>query len=372
MKNDENKADLEQTAASAAGQRVRTGQGAEPVATWSGDGAARRLVLRNGLFEVEIWPEKGGAITRYEHRATGIDVIWRNPYGHPPRLRPLDQPMAGGSDLYDVMDGSWYVSLPNGFFAGSYFGAPLGTHGELRSLPWEVVGLEVETDAVRVHLVGRSVRTPLAYHRKLTVRRDDPRMHWEERIHNRSSLRLPVAWLQHPTFGGPLVDGARLLVPAETVRVFAADDPDALQLESGYSGAWPWVPERADGTLRDCSVVPAAGSGGDHSVQLTHLSEGWGCVWNEARNLGFALEWDAERFPYAWSWNSAGGIPTYPLWGEGHILTLQPSTSPVGRFDDLVAGNEVLFVDGGESIATTLTTAFVSRESDARIDRYST
>jgi len=36
----------------------------------------------------------------------------------PPRGRLVDQPVGNGSDLYDVMDGSWYVSLPNGFFAG--------------------------------------------------------------------------------------------------------------------------------------------------------------------------------------------------------------------------------------------------------------
>lgn len=339
------------------------------MASWSGEGPARRLTLSNGHYEVELWPEKGGAITRYVHCPSGIDIIWRNPYGHPPRLRPLDQPMAGGSDLYDVMDGSWYVSLPNGFFAGSYLGAPLGTHGELRSLPWEVVTLEVTAEEARVHLVGRSVRTPLCYHRHLTVRRDDPRLHWQEGVENRSALRLPVAWLQHPTFGGPLVDGARLLVPAETVQVFAADDPTALQLESGYRGSWPWVPERESGQLRDCSVVPPAGTGTDHSVQLTDLREGWGCVWNEARNLGFAMEWDAQRFPYAWSWNSAGGIRTYPLWGEGHILTLQPSTSPVGRFDDLVAAGDVLFLGPGEQVDTTMTTAFVSRETEPRIDR---
>jgi hypothetical protein len=78
----------------------------------------------------------GGAIVAIVDRATGIDIMWRNPYGQPARSRVLDQPMRGGSDLYDVMDGSWYVSLPQGFFAGDYFGAPIGTHGELRSLPW--------------------------------------------------------------------------------------------------------------------------------------------------------------------------------------------------------------------------------------------
>jgi hypothetical protein len=268
--------------------------------------------------------------------------------------------VAAGSDLFDVMDGSWYVSLPAGFFPTDYFGAPIGTHGELRALPWDVESIEAGRDVLAVTLVGRSVRTPLVYRRNLTVGRTDALLRWTETVENRSHTTLPVAWLQHPTFGGPLLDGARLITPARTVRVFKADNPRALQLRAGYSGKWPFVPERVGGAMRDCSVVPPAGSGKDHSVQLTDFEAGWGCIWNERRRLGFAMEWELDKFPYAWSWNSAGGIPHYPLWGEGHIITLQPSTSPVGRFADLVKSGELLQVPGGGSISTTMNTGFVS------------
>jgi hypothetical protein len=111
-----------------------------------------------------------------------------------------------------------------------------------------------------------------------------------------------------------------LVTPARTVRVWQADDPTALQLRSGYVGAWPHVPEREGGKMRDCSVVPPAGSGHDHSVQLTDFAAGRGCIWNERQRLGFALEWDLATFPYAWSWNCSGGVRRYPLWGQGHII----------------------------------------------------
>jgi hypothetical protein len=258
------------------------------------------------------------------------------------------------------MDASWYASLPAGFFPTDYFGAPVGTHGELRALPWDVENIASRRDELAVTLVGRSVRTPLAYRRTLTVRRNDPLLRWTETVENRSATALPVAWLQHPTFGGPLLDGARLITPARTVRVFKADNPKALQLRAGYSGRWPFVPERVGGAMRDCSIVPPAGSGKDHSVQLTDFEAGWGCIWNARRGLGFAMEWELDKFPYAWSWNSAGGIPHYPLWGEGHIITLQPSTSPVARFADLVKSGELLTVPARGAVSTTLTTGFVS------------
>jgi hypothetical protein len=144
------------------------------------------------------------------------------------------------------------------------------------------------------------------------------------------------------------------------VQVFKAGNPKALQLRAGYSGKWPFVPERVGGAMRDCSVVAPAGSGKDHSVQLTDFDAGWGCIWNERRRLGFAMEWELDKFPYAWSWNSSGGIPHYPLWGEGHIITLQPSTSPVGHFADVVKSGELLHVPAGGSISTTMSTGFVS------------
>jgi hypothetical protein len=317
------------------------------------------LVLQNAFFRVALWPAMGGAITSYVDRASGIDIIWRNPYGQPARSRVLDQPVAAGSDLYDVMDGSWYVSLPTGFFPTDYFGAPIGTHGELRALPWTVEPVRQTKAGLAVTLVGRSVRTPLVYRRTLNLGRNDPLMRWTETVENRSAAALPVVWLQHPTFGGPLLEGARLLTPARTVRVFKAEDPKALQLRAGYSGRWPFVPERVGGAMRDCSVVPPAGSGKDHSVQLTDFTAGWGCIWNERRQLGFAMEWELDKFPYAWSWNSAGGIARYPLWGEGHIITLQPSTSPVGRFADLVKSGELLQVPAHGAVSTEMTTGFV-------------
>ena len=319
----------------------------------------RLLVLQNAFCSVAVWPEMGGAIASYIDLASGIDIIWHNPYVQPPRTRMLDQPEAAGSDLFDVMDGSWYVSLPTGFFPTSYFGAPIGTHGELRAVPWTVEPTRQTKTGLTVTLVGRSVRTPLVYRRTLTLERNDPLMHWTETVENRSATALPVAWLQHPTFGGPLLDGAKLLTPAREVRVFKADDPASLQLKAGYTGLWPFVPEREGGAMRDCSVVPPAGSGKDHSVQLTKFDAAWGCIWNERRQLGFAMEWELEKFPYAWSWNCAGGAPHYPMWGEGHIITLQPSTSPVARFADLVKSGELLTVPAHGAVSTTLTTGFV-------------
>jgi hypothetical protein len=285
---------LQPKARRSAAQTRNTGKLSRPVARWRQTPERRLLVLENSFCRVEVCPEQGGAITSYVDRATGIDIMWRNPYGQPPRTRVLDQPMGAGSDLFDVMDGSWYVSIPNGFFACDYFGAPLGTHGELRCVPWYVTDI-------------------------------------------------------------------RRITPARTVAVFKTDQPELIQLQAGYSGKWPHVPERIGGAMRDCSIVPPADSGRDHSVQLRDFEAGWGCIWNEKRGLGFSLQWDLATFPEAWSWCRGGGPNRYPLWGEGHIITLQPSSSPVGRFADLLRAGQLPLVPAKGELSTVMHTGFVKK-----------
>ena len=121
------------------------------------------------------------------------------------------------------------------------------------------------------------------------------------------------------------------------------------------------VPERETGRMRDCSFVSAPDSGKDHSVQLSDFEGGWGCIWNERLKRGFSLQWDLATFPYAWSWNLGGGAVRYPLWGDGHLITLQPSTSPVGRFPDLLKRGELLTVPAKGSVSTEMQTGFVDQ-----------
>ncbi len=341
----------------------RSGKPGRPAASWRTAQGRRLLVIENAHFRVELWPEKGGAITAYVHRPSGLDVIWRNSYGQPPRLHVSGQPRAGGSDLFDVMDGSWFVSLPNGFFPGDYFGAPLGTHGEMRCVPWTVESVRAQGGILRIIMTGTSLRTPLTYRRELTVRAASGQLSWRETVGNRSAKPLPIAWLHHPAFGGPLIEGARLVAPARTVSVNPDEQSRLATAQGRLQGRWPRVPERkGGGRRRDCGAVPSAGSGADHSVHLSDFSAGMGCIWNEKLKLGFAMQWDLAMFPCAWSWaHAGGGVPRYPMWGEGHLITLQPSTSPPGRFPDLLQRKQLRIVPAKGSVTTEMRTGFVAQ-----------
>jgi len=330
---------------------------------------ANLVILENRRIRVTIWPEHGAAILGFEDIGRKLDVMWKNAMVQPPRLHPLGQPMERNSDLYDVLDGSWFLSLPTGWFPADYFGAPVGAHGEFRSIPFEVEILEQNRHLVRLRAVGKSVRTPFVIDRIWTLERDSEVLEWEEVLTNRSNQPRPCAWLQHPAFAGELVRGAELRLPAKTIATYNFNRPMGSQITQGYKGTWPHIPESTGG-VRDCSKVPEAGSGQDHSVQATDLAVGWGCVWNQKMRRGFALRWDEKLFPWAWSWARGGGscVPPvgedYPLWGQGPLITLQPSTSPVGPFAELVASKQVATVPAQGSMRTRFLSGFCDQPDE--------
>ncbi|MDB6128331.1 MAG: hypothetical protein JWM35_2227 [Verrucomicrobia bacterium] len=330
--------------------------------TWEG---LRLLVVENECVRLAIWPAHGADLVEFRDKASDLDVLWKNPQSWPPRPRALDQPAGGRSEFYDVFHGGWFVSLPNGFFPADYYGAPLGCHGEMQSVPWTAEILEQSESRVSVRLTGRSVRTPWLLVRELHLAAGERAARWTERLTNRSGMRLPVAWLHHPGFGGPLIEGAELVTSARTVLTPPADRPELVQLEPDFRGKWPHVRVAGSRKVRDCSRVPDAGSPIEHVVHLTDFPKGWGAIWNARRKIGFGIRWDEKFFPYAWSWAAGRGHETYPIWGQCHTITLQPSTSPLLPFDRLVATNQVLWIDGGASVQTSLAAGFVAKRSES-------
>ena len=322
------------------------------------------LVVENERVRLAFWPAHGADLLEFRHKASDLDVLWKNPQVWPPAARALDQPHQGRSEFYDVFHGGWFMSLPNGFFPTDYYGAPLGCHGEMQSIPWTAEVLEESAERVRVRFTGRSVRTPWILTRDLELRARESVVRWRERLTNRSQQRLPVAWLHHPAFGGPFIEGAELVASARTVVTPPADRPELAQLRPSFRGTWPQAPEQKTGRMRDCSRVPAVGSDVEHVVHLTDFVPGWGQLWNENLKFGFGLRWDEKIFPYAWSWAAGRGHDTYPVWGQCHTMTLQPSTSPLLPFPQLLETNQLRWVDAGATMETSLMAGFTSARSE--------
>lgn len=331
-----------------------------PRVSWFDWEGLRLLCIENECIRLVLWPEHGADILEFRHKATDLDILWKNPQVWPPRKDSLAQPHQGRSEFYDVFHGGWFTSLPNGFFPGDYYGAAVGCHGELQSVPWQVESISQEDDSVCVTVIGRSVRTPWILRREYTLESGSSQIQWTETLHNRSAQKMPAAWLHHPGFGGPLIEGARIVTNACTVVVPPAERKELSQLEPSYVGSWPHVPLSIGGETRDCSLVPTPDSGIEHVIHLKDFSQGCAAIWNDQRHLGFSLRWDKKIFPYAWSWASGQPGGAYPLWSGCHTITIQPSTSPMLSFPDLLQRNELLWIEAGQELSTTMSAGFIN------------
>ena len=234
----------------------------------------------------------------------------------------------------------------------------MGCHAERLSVPWRAEVMEQNDRRVRVRLTGSGRRTPWAMHREFCLRANDDAVFWKDTVFNQTGTKLPLAWLHHPGFGGPLINDARIVTAARTLMTPPSTRPELNQLEPAYRGDWPMAPQQSGGS-RDCSLVPQAGSSVEHVVHLADFPVGWGCVWNDRLRLGFGIRWDESVFPYAWSWSCGAGAKSYPLWGGCHTITIQPSTSPLLPFAELVSSDALAWVEPHGALATCLSAGFV-------------
>ena len=95
------------------------------------------LTLSNGCIDVTILPAKGGEIYEFRDRSTGVDVLFKAPWGLQPPGAP---PREGAGDIGFLANyaGGWQELFPNCNDPCEYRGVALPFHGEVATVPWSV------------------------------------------------------------------------------------------------------------------------------------------------------------------------------------------------------------------------------------------
>jgi hypothetical protein len=85
---------------------------------------------------------------------------------------------------------------------------------------------------------------------------------------------------------------------------------------------------------------------------LQDFSEGWWALRNPDLSLAVTMAWDAQVFPYLWSWQVYGGSMGYPYYGRAYTLGLEPFTCPFEPLARLAERNAAPVLRAGETVAT--------------------
>jgi Domain of unknown function (DUF4432) len=314
----------------------------------------RALTLRNGAIDVTVLPDKGCEIYEFRDRSTGVDVIFKSPWGlQPPGSAPREG--SEGMEFLHNYGGGWQELLPSCNDACTYRGVELPFHGEVAVVPWDVTVAAEGDDAVE--LVGRvrCARTPFALERRMRIERGVPVLTLRERVENVSEAAHDLVWGHHCVVGEPFLEaGCRLHAPVRTIVTLPDAWEDTARLAPGQREAWPYALLK-DGGRTDLREVPGREIDAHDDVLLTDLDEGTIAVENPRLGRTFRLRFDAGLFRWLIAWQPYGGTHAYPLKGS-YALGIEPWISS-GNLADAVASGEAIELAGGAALETTLTAA---------------
>ncbi|MCI0622920.1 MAG: aldose 1-epimerase [Acidobacteria bacterium] len=286
--------------------------------------------LENQQLRVVVLTGKGTDILEFRHKPSGIDVLFKTPWGlKNPQTYVHDTP-AAAAPFMDFYPGGWQELFPNAGNNCVYRGAELGFHGEICKVPWEFTVLENGPQQVAVKYWVRTVRCPFLVEKTLRLRSDRAALEIQETITNEGAEPMDFMWGHHPAFGAPFLDEhCRLFAPAtgvETAHPLPAHQ--RLPPETRFE-RFPHVRTSA-GDDFDVSRMWPPTARFAHLSYLTGLKDGWYCLVNEKTRLGFALRWDLSVFRYLWLWQEFCGTPHYPWWGQGYVTGIEPHSSIPG------------------------------------------
>jgi uncharacterized protein DUF4432 len=316
----------------------------------------RALVLTSDKLEVTVLPDKGADIYALVDLASGIDPLFKAPWGlGPPGSEPRDG--SAGEKFLENYEGSWQELFPNTNDACHYRDSRLPFHGEVAARRWSWSAEDDGAGAVAVRLAVDCQLAPFRLERLMRLPRGERRLVLEESVRNTSAEPAHFVWGHHCVLGAPLVaPGAELRVPCRTIVTPAEVWEDTARLAPGQRSGWPAARGR-DGGQIDLSRVPGPEAGSHDDVYLTDFDAGWAELRNPALATGFRLDWDATVFRWLISWQPFGGAHAMPLRGA-YAVGVEPWTSG-GNLAAAMAAGEAIELAGGGRLATTLVASII-------------
>lgn len=292
----------------------------------------RAFRLESERVAIVILPDKGADIYALIDKTSGIDVLWKSPWG---LRRPGNVATAITSQVawLEAYGGGWQEIFPSGGGPATHRGAELNFHGEASTIAWDCEPVIGEGGAWAELRCGvRLTRSPFRIARTMRIEADSAVLTLSERISNEGGEPAEYMWGHHPAFGAPFLSGAcQIDTNAATIIADDAYDPPRSPMTMGQSQSWPLV-ER-DGVQTDLSRVagpdePRAALGyfADYAGE-----DAWYAITNRELGLGVGMVWRRSAFPHAWFWQEQHASPGYPWYQGVYVMAIEPGTSYPGQ-----------------------------------------
>ncbi len=310
-------------------------------------GGWRALTLETEHLRVTVLPDKGADIVELLHVPSGVDVLFKAPWGLlPPGAPPREE--AEGLEFIGNYEGGWQELLPNANDACTWNDIELPFHGEVALLPWEAV----QSGSRKLRLSVDCQRLPLRLDRVMRLDEDRAELSVEGTVTNVGEHRVPFVWGHHLVLGPPFLEaGCRLELPATSIVTTEEIWEETARLQPGQRSDWPHAALSAGGTV-DLQEVPGPEAGSHDDLFVGGFADGTAIVRNPRLGLRFRLHWDKTVFPWVVLWQPYGGAVDPSLAGS-YALGVEPWTSRHNLAAAVETG-EARWLDPGEVLTTTL------------------
>lgn len=294
--------------------------------------------LENDKVAVTILPDKGADIYQWIHKGTGVDVLWKSPWGLRKPGSGIPSSFQSSVTWIEWYPGGWQVLFPSGGGPCLYKGVELSFHGEASSIFWDVADLGSSKHEAWVRLTTRLARSPFTLTRDMVLEKGASSFLLRETVRNDGGEPMDYVWGHHPAFGAPFLSAdCRIDTNARTLRADDGYDPPNCPWEPGRTYPWPTV-ERG-GVSVDLSRVPGTAEPRGSMGYLEDFADvAWYGITNTHLGIGAGLAWRTEDFPYAWFWQEMHASPGFPWYKGVYVMAIEPSTTNVGQ--GLVAAME--------------------------------
>jgi hypothetical protein len=275
----------------------------------------RTVMVDNGVFRLDLFPDFGAKIYSLVHQPTGKELLWRNPFlpAWSARTRVFD----------DCWTGGWDESFPNDEVA-TIDGVTYPDHGELWAASWTC---EVDP-AGTIYLRNECPISGCRVEKWISLEDDEERIRFRHRLTNLRDQAIPYLWKLHPAL--VVSPGDFILIPARRILL----EPEFLgTLASAPLESSSPVLELPDRTV-DLRIVPPRANKDVYLYYGVDQPEGWCSCYDPSRRLAVALSYPRDLFTSCWLFASYGG------WRDHYVAVLEPSTAYPFRLDKAAAAGQ--------------------------------
>lgn len=303
------------------------------------------LILRNDFVELTLLPGKGCDIYSLIDMRTGIDVLFKTPWGV--RSPGLWSHMNSSYEHWmEAYAGGWQILLPNGGDECVEKGTTWGYHGEASLGKWSLL----DRTSTEADLEIQLFTVPLKVQRHFQL--DGPVLRIREIVTNVSQEVTEFMWSHHPAFGAPFLEDGCVL--STGFRSFIADElnPGSI-LSPGSQHSWPIVTSTSNDRV-DLRRLPGPLETRAMLGYLFDIAEPFFAITNPKKRLGIGIRWSGKVFDKAWLWQEVHSGNEWPWFGRAYAIAVEPASTIPGHGMTYAREKGFRGVELGASMSTEL------------------